>query len=93
MGLNQQVSKGSWNSGEDLAESVEINEFFSKKLLRIIKMADTETFFFSFSQNDSAAASSPAAFKLFIGNVDEKTQSTELRALFEKYGKYMVGRL
>lgn len=25
-------------------------------------------------------------FKLFIGNLDEKTQATELRALFEKYG-------
>ncbi|KRF97759.1 uncharacterized protein Dwil_GK27821 [Drosophila willistoni] len=25
-------------------------------------------------------------FKLFIGNVDEKTQATELRALFDKYG-------
>lgn len=34
------------------------------------------------------AAAMPGAgtFKLFIGNLDEKTQATELRALFEKYG-------
>lgn len=27
-------------------------------------------------------------FKLFIGNVDEKTSPSDLKALFEKYGKY-----
>lgn len=27
-------------------------------------------------------------FKLFIGNIDEKTSQSDLKALFEKYGKY-----
>jgi hypothetical protein len=27
------------------------------------------------------------AFKLFIGNLEEKTQPSEIRPLFEKYGK------
>ena len=36
-----------------------------------------------------AAASSANAgtFKLFIGNLDESTNASEIRALFEKYGE------
>lgn len=37
------------------------------------------------SDNDAKLAAA-GTFKLFIGNVDEKTQPSELRPLFEKYG-------
>lgn len=31
----------------------------------------------------------PASFKLFIGNIAENTKATDIRPLFEKYGKIM----
>jgi len=31
--------------------------------------------------------SSAGTFKIFVGNLSDKTSSTEIRALFEKYGK------
>lgn len=36
--------------------------------------------------NETDKMSPPGTFKLFIGNLDEKTQPAELRPLFEKYG-------
>uniref|UniRef100_A0A182JP14 RNA-binding protein lark n=1 Tax=Anopheles christyi TaxID=43041 RepID=A0A182JP14_9DIPT len=38
------------------------------------------------STSESGRELPPGTFKLFIGNVDEKTQPSELRPLFEKYG-------
>lgn len=55
---------------------------------RLVLLQGADNFHHQISSYIRTAFEMPGAgtFKLFIGNLDEKTQATELRPLFEKYG-------